>query len=52
MADSKAESAINALYTLEGMNALTPQAMQRALEHPEWSVRRHALRVGDRKAPG
>ncbi len=41
------EGAINALYTLDGIECLSGADVDRALEHSDWTVRRHALLVGD-----
>lgn len=41
------DAAINALYTLEGLNALKAGVLEKALNHEHWSVKRHALRIGD-----
>lgn len=39
---------LNALYTLEGLEALEPDAVETALTHPNADVRRHALRLAER----
>ncbi len=46
---NKAEPAgvINALYTLDGLGILDPEDINKALFHDDWSVRRHALIIGD-----
>jgi putative membrane-bound dehydrogenase-like protein len=49
--DTAPEAAINALYTLEGLNALNTGVLKRALNHKHWSVKRHALRIGDALPP-
>jgi putative membrane-bound dehydrogenase-like protein len=41
------EAAINALYTLDALGSLRPNALGQALSHPYWAVRRHALAIGD-----
>ncbi|MDA7667418.1 c-type cytochrome [bacterium] len=41
------DAAINALYTLDALGALRPDALLQALSHPHWAVRRHALTIGD-----
>lgn len=40
-------AAINALYTLEGLNGLDVDSLQSAFVHPHWAVRRHALIISD-----
>ena len=53
--DTPPAAAINALYTLEGLNALNTGVLKRAFNHKHWSVKRHALRIGDaldRTSPG
>ncbi len=49
---SRQESAIAALYTLEGLGQTDAASMELALNHPNWAVRRHALRVGDQYPAG
>jgi len=53
--DTPPAAAINALYTLEGLNALESGVLTKGLSHSHWSVKRHALRIGDaldRDSPG
>ncbi len=45
-------AAINALYTLEGLEALSPKAFEMALAHDHWPVLRHALLIGDQLPKG
>jgi len=40
-------SAINALYALRGLGALTREAFEMAFLHEDWSVVKHALIIGD-----
>lgn len=46
---SVTETALGALYTLEGLDALGETDFRAALAHPSPDVRRHALRLADRR---
>ena len=39
---------LHALYTLDGLDALTPEVVERALGDPHFGVRLHALRLAER----
>ena len=45
--DGSPATAINALYALEGLGALTGECFELAFLHEDWSVVRHALMIGD-----
>ncbi|SVD85603.1 uncharacterized protein METZ01_LOCUS438457, partial [marine metagenome] len=45
----EAAGAINSLYTLDGLNLLSVVVVETALTHHEPSVRRHALRLAERR---
>lgn len=51
-AASPPETVLNALYTLEGLDALEPVVVEAALGHPSGDVRRHALRLAERGLDG
>lgn len=50
--ESRPDAAINALYTLDGLQVLSGKSARLALSHPHWSVRRHALILADANPEG